>query len=156
MCEHYIYIHTIVNIYILAEASTRNCYHRARARKSACGHQNLGTSRCRVVQCVAVCCSVLQLNTAVIERGRARALMGTNTSVFDDGVWCSVVQCVAVCCSVLQCVAVCYNVLQCVVVHGSALQCIAACYRVVQCVAVCFSVLQCMAVRCNVLQCVAV
>jgi len=39
----------------------------------------------RVLQCVAVCCSVLQ-------RG---------------AVCCSVLQCVAVCCSVLQCVAAC-------------------------------------------------
>ena len=61
-----------------------------------------------VLQCVAVCCSMLQ-------RG---------------AVWCSVLQCVAVCNllpnivdhyadmlpSVLQCVAVCCSVLQCVAV----------------------------------------
>jgi len=47
-----------------------------------------------VLQCVAVCCSVL----------RQRYL---------DTMCCSVLQCVAVCCSVLQCVAVCCSVLQC-------------------------------------------
>ena len=48
---------------------------------------------CRsVLQCVAVCCSVLQ---------RVDILKS---------------QCIAVCCSVLQCVAVCYSVLQCVAV----------------------------------------
>jgi len=43
----------------------------------------------RVLQCVVVCCSVLQC----VQCGTA--------------VCCSVLQCVAVCCSVLQCVAVC-------------------------------------------------
>ena len=46
------------------------------------------------VQCVAVCCSVLQ-----------RVV-----------VCCSVLQCVAVCCSVLQRVVVCCSVLQCIAV----------------------------------------
>ena len=46
------------------------------------------------LQCVAVCCSVLQC----------------------VAVCCSVLQCVAVYCSVLQCVAVCCRVLQCVAV----------------------------------------
>ena len=48
----------------------------------------------RVLQCVAVCCSVLQC----------------------VAVCCSVLQCVAVCRSVSQCVAVCCSVLQCVAV----------------------------------------
>ena len=43
-----------------------------------------------MLQCVSVCCSVLQGHEAVC-----------------CGVCCSVLQCVAVCCSVLQCVAVC-------------------------------------------------
>jgi len=52
-----------------------------------------------VLQCVAVCCSVL-LCVAVC---------------------CSVLQCIAVCCSVLQCVAVCCSVLQCIAVCCSVL-----------------------------------
>jgi len=47
-----------------------------------------------VMQCAAVCCSVLQC----------------------VAVCCSVLQCVAVRCSVLQCVAVCCSALQCVAV----------------------------------------
>jgi len=54
------------------------------------------------LQCVAVCCSVLQRVAAC----------------------CSVLQCVAVCCSVLQRVAACCSVLQCVAVCCSVLQCI--------------------------------
>ena len=42
-----------------------------------------------MLQCVAVCCSVLQRVAAC----------------------CSVLQCVTVCCSVLQCVAVCFSML---------------------------------------------
>jgi len=54
------------------------------------------------LQCVAVCCSVLQC----VAKYRA------------DFGGC-VLQCVAVCCSVLQCVAVCCSVSQCVAVcHG--------------------------------------
>jgi len=53
-----------------------------------------------VLQCVAVCCSVLQLLLeGVLESARfARALQGA-----------------AECCSVLQCVAVTAQVLQCIV-----------------------------------------
>jgi len=50
---------------------------------------------CSVLQCVAVCCSVLQL-----EYG----LEGSNVSSMFQEV--CVLQCVAVCCSVLQCLAV--------------------------------------------------
>ena len=50
--------------------------------------------RCRVLQCVAACCSVLgTLLCAVV-------LHFSNVS--------SVLPCVAVCCNVLHCVAVCY------------------------------------------------
>jgi len=52
-----------------------------------------------VLQCVEVCCSVLQCVAVLL-------------------------QCVAVCCSVLQCVAVCYSVLQ---YCCSVLQCVAVC-----------------------------
>ena len=50
-----------------------------------------------MLQCVAVCCSVLQ----------------------GVAVCCSVLRCVAVCCNVLQCVAVCCSELQCVAVCSS-------------------------------------
>ena len=60
---------------------------------------------CSVLQCVAVCCSVLQC----------------------VAVCCSVLQCVAVCCSVLQYVAVCFSAFQFVTVLGSVLQCVALC-----------------------------
>jgi len=65
----------------------------------------------RVLQCVAVCCSVLQC----------------------VAVCCSALQCVAVCCSVPQCVAVCYSVLQRVAVCCSVLPCVAVCGSVLQC-----------------------
>ena len=47
----------------------------------------------RVLQCVAVCCSVLQC-------------VAVCCSVLQVAVYCSVLQPFAVCCSVLQCVAV--------------------------------------------------
>ena len=73
-----------------------------------------------MLQCAAVCCSVLQ-----------RA-----------AVCCSVLQCVAVYCSVLQCAAVRCSVLQCAAVGCSVLQRAAVCCSVLQCAAVCCSVLQ--------------
>jgi len=82
-----------------------------------------------VLQCVAVCCSVL---TATISIKFSR-----ESPIF-------VLQCVAVCCSVLQCVAVCCSVLQCVdchnvnqVVTGIPDLYVAVCCSVLQCVAVC-------------------
>jgi len=81
-----------------------------------------GSEQAGAVQCVAVCCSVLQC-VAAVWPGRGRQM------------WCSVLQCecVAVCCSVLQCVAVCCSmagsgqadVVQCVAVFSgvSVLQC---------------------------------
>ena len=111
-----------------------------------------------MLQCAAVCCSVLQC----------------------VAVCCSVLQCVAVCCSVLQCVAVCCSVLQCVAVCCSVLQCVCSTGYITKvplsfiyvfqgtrkcaaqdtsrdvvlllcctCVAVCCSVLQCVAVCCS-------
>ena len=93
----------------------------------------------RVLQCVAVCCSVLQ----------------------SDAVCCRVLQSVAVCCSVLQCVAVCDSVLQCVAV------CVAVCHskpiagfegQVIVVGSICQQThnLLPVAVRCSALQCVAV
>ena len=69
---------------------------------------------CRVLQCVAVCRSVVQ-RVAVLQVIKSKA----DTTVKDKS-YCLVlqcdVQCVAVCCSVLQCVAVCFGVLQCVAI----------------------------------------
>ena len=76
------------------------------------------------MQCVAVCCSVLQCVAVRMKRNCPKI----KAPVF-DAVCCSVLQWVAVGCRVLQCVAVCCSVLQCVC-----------------------SVLQCAAVRCSVLQ----
>jgi len=72
-----------------------------------------------VLQCVTVCCSVLQL-VAV----------------------CSVLQCVAVCCSVLQCVAVIQWSASMHEIIRIAHQVVAVCCSVLQCVAVYCSVLQ--------------
>jgi len=108
-----------------------------------CSVLECDTVHCNVLQCIAVCCGVLQCD------------------VMCCSVCCSVLQCVAVCCGVLQCDVMCCSVLQCVAVCCSVLQCVAVCCvavccRVLQCVAVCCSVLQCVAVCCSVLQCVAV
>jgi len=123
----------------------------------------------RVMQCVAVCCSVLQCVAVCCIVLQCVAMC------------CNVLQCVAVCCSVLQCascnqtssnladqhahpwvgVAMCCRVLQCFTVWStsrfySMLQCVAVCCSVLQCVAVYCSVLQYVAMCCSVLQCVAV
>jgi hypothetical protein len=92
--------------------------------------------RCSVVQCVAVCCSVLHVAQCIYECVAA---------------WCSVLQCVAVCWSVLhvarcihECVAVWCSVVQCVAcstmhlwMRCSVMQWVALCCIVLQCVAVC-------------------
>ena len=77
--------------------------------------------------CVAVCCSVLQSVSSVL-------------------------QSVAVCCSVLQCVVKCSCVLQCVATCCSVLQCVAGfdqCILLSQCVCVCACV--CVRVWCEIL-----
>jgi len=51
---------------------------------------------CVVLQCVAVCCSVLRCDHRAGGMGLKRCVL-----------CCSMWQCVAVCCGVLQCVAVC-------------------------------------------------
>jgi len=114
---------------------------------------------CSVLQCVAVCCSVL-----LCVAGR-RVTSHIHICV-----------CVAVCCSLLQCVAECCFVLQedesrRIYLYVYVLQCVAVCCSVLQCVAECcfvlqedelhriylyVYVLQCFAVLCSVLQCVAV
>jgi len=64
-----------------------------------------------VLQCVAVCCSVLQCVAACMPRDLPANSPGV--SVHD-----SVLQCVTVCCSVLQCVAVCCSVYSVYVIWG--------------------------------------
>ena len=60
-----------------------------------------------VLQCVAMCCSVLlcrsRLSSVPIRQELKTCFFRLGVAVWD-----------AVCCSVLQCVAVCYRVLQCV------------------------------------------
>jgi len=95
-----------------------------------------------VLQCVAVCCRVLQCVAppAVSRANRAR--------VTPLGV--GVLQCIAVCCSVLQCVAVCCST--CCVMSQPRESCTVG----RRCVAVYYSVLsvlQRVAVCCCVLQC---
>ena len=70
-----------------------------------------------MLQCVAVCCSVLQCGDIVVSILRIWCdfIVGVILR-WRLCVLCSVLQRVAVCCSVLQCVAVCCSVLQCVAV----------------------------------------
>ena len=89
---------------------------------------------CSVLQCVAVCCSVFKGD--YILRVRLHCVKHFER----------LLQCVAVCCSVLQCVAVCCSVLQCVLVSGTTRR---KTFRMP--VAMCCSVLQCVAVCCSVL-----
>ena len=91
---------------------------------------------CSVLQCVGVCCSVLQ-------RTCQHAIDDAGIFGWLRALQCAIVECVAVCCSVLQCVTVCCRVLQCVAVRCSVLQRVAV-YVVVRC-----SVLQFVAVRCS-------
>jgi len=99
-----------------------------------------------VLQCVTVCCSVLQ---CVAGQSTYR-VSGCATST------CTL-QCGVVCCSVLHCVAVCCSVLQGKVLT-TCLGVSATPTCMLQCVAVCYSVAvrTSVAVRCSVLQCVAV
>ena len=100
-----------------------------------------------MLQCVAVCCSVLQTEVAHDVDASDQQVESTTRC----NMWCSVLQYVAVCCSVLQCVAVCCSVLQCAI---SRLRNNLA--RAAEFFACVVSVLQCVAVSCRVLQCVAV
>jgi len=116
------------------------------------------------MQCVAVCCSVLQLGALFFPSTYSLHLttLPTNQSATP-----CVLQCGAVCCSVVQCFAVNCKVffyaqlflmgtaaLYRVCSTGcSVLQCVAVCCNVLQCVAVCCGVLQCVAVCCNGLLC---
>ena len=69
-----------------------------------------------VLQCVSVCCSVLQCVILAVEASPP-------CDRWSGRVCCSVLQCVAVCRRMLQYVAVCCSVLQCVAVCCSVLQC---------------------------------
>ena len=98
-----------------------------------------------MVQCVAVCCSVLLVSnvydTSIVYicvryEYRKCVRYEFRRSVYDTSI-VSVLQCVAVCCSVLQCVAVCCSVLLVSNVYDTSI------VSVLQCVAVCCSVLQC-------------
>jgi len=118
---------------------------------------------CSVMQCIAVCGSVLQFVAlvATTPKTRTRAprlsrrislIPGVSVAECCPVVCCSVLQCVAVCCSVLQCVAVCCRVVQCVAVCCCVLLC-AVCCSALQYVAVYYSVSRCVAACCSVLQC---
>ena len=106
---------------------------------------------CSVLQCVAVCCSVLPRIWHIYELSQSiRITTVLNWYVVEC---CSMLQSAVVCCSVLKCVAtmfVCvytymyiYIYMQCVVM------CCSGCYSVF------CSVLQCLAVSCSILQCLA-
>ena len=98
-----------------------------------------------MLQCVAVCYSVLQCVAvdACLQLAQVLhllPLLQCAAAATPVAVSCSVLQCAAVCCSVLQCVASYCSVLQCVAVCDSVLQCVAV-------AAVCCSVLQLTSVR---------
>ena len=89
------------------------------------------------LQCIAVCCSILQC-VANSDTLRLPRHLSVQLPAVCFRVCCSVLQCVAVYCSVVQCVAnldtllfprlfglTSSSVLQCVSVYRSALQCIA-------------------------------
>ena len=80
-----------------------------------------------VLQCVVMCCRLLQCVAGCSWRSvpLARQVLLQRVAVC-----CSVLQRVAVCCSVLQCVAACCSVLQCC----SVSQGVALCRSVLQCV----------------------
>jgi len=82
------------------------------------------TSSSSVLQCVAVCCSVLYCSTL---HSVAMQLQYTACR--------RVLQFVAMCCTVLQDIVVCRGVVQHAVVCCSVLQCVAVCCRVLQCAA---------------------
>jgi len=116
--------------------------------------------RANLLQCVAVCCSVLQCVDFAIHPPDLRVCVLVRCFA---RICCSVF---AVCCSVLQCVAVCCNERQlCDSTAGSLslrpgltlgtnlLQCVAMCHSALRCVAVCWSVLECVGASCSVLQC---
>jgi len=97
-----------------------------------------------MLQCVAVCCSVLQCILS----------LKADVQTYNDVA--KIFRCVAVCCSVLQRVAVCCSVLQCVAVCCSACCLSKLMFRVIITVPRFSGVLQRVVVCCSVLQCFAV
>jgi len=136
-----------------------------------------GVACCNVLQCVAVCCSVLQdllaafhaASTCTITPSSVRCLLSVFVCVYACVcVWWGVCEWVCVWVrvqstflhslsflSLARSLSLVCN-LTCVAVCCSVLQCVAVCCSVLRCVAVCCSVLMCVAVRCSVLQCAAV
>ena len=95
---------------------------------------NEATCSVLVLQCVAVCCSVLRYATPRVQK----ELFCASCAV---AVCCSVLQCVAVCCSVLRYATP--RVQKELFCARSLLQCVAVCCSVMQCVAVSsYSVMQ--------------
>jgi len=103
-----------------------------------------------VLQCVAVCSSVVQCVVVILVCYRVLRICG----ILNCRLLCVVPEIFRATgiCRVLQGVAVCCSVLQCVAVYCRALQCVAVCCSVLQYDAVCCSVLQGVAVCCSVLQ----
>jgi len=95
------------------------------------------------LQCLAVCCSVLQCVT-----GNGGQFLWTLEEACCS--CCSVLQCLAVCSSVSQSAALCCSVLHCAAACCSVLQSAAVCCRVLQHAAGCCSVLRGIAVCCSV------
>jgi len=113
-------------------------------------------SSCSVLQCVAVCCSVLLVNPSV-HIAKFKGNFGDRYVA----VCCSMLQCDAACCSVLQCVAMCCTVLQCVALCCTVLHCVALllvnpiCTLLNSRASSGIGMLQCVALFGSVLQCVA-
>ena len=112
---------------------------------------------CSVLQCVAVCCCMFTLTIRELSKAMSKRRVLQYVAVCCSllhcvTVYCSMVQCVAVCyCIVVQCGVVWCSVLQYAEVCCSVLPCVAVCCSVWQCVALCCSVLQCVAVCCSAL-----
>jgi hypothetical protein len=158
---HYSFICDITHLYVWRDKSIRvtllicTCQSTHSYLYHGACNEVLFTRHYIVLQCVAMCCSVLQCAAAHI----CHVTHWCDVQhLFQDlilqcvAVRCSVLQCVAMCCSVLQCVAVCCRVLQHIHVmwivqvtwstfsktlHSSVLQCVAVCCSVLQCVVMC-------------------
>ena len=109
-----------------------------------------------MLQCVAVCCSVLQcvLQCVVLwchevvacvriatctckkEMTYIAICLSHAATCYRGAVCCRVLRCVAVCCCVLHCAALCCIMLPCAAVRCRALQRVAVSCSVLQCVAV--------------------
>ena len=82
-----------------------------------------------MLQCVAVCYSVLQSFSLLLLSFRVVKDSSNSSGILSP----FTTRCVVKCCSVLQCVAVCCSVLQCVAVCCGAFQFVAVCCSVLQC-----------------------